>query len=399
MKEKLITEKSGKALSVENPKTPRFYMLPKIHKPNNPGRPVVSSVNSPSSNISQYADFYLQPIVQSLKAYIKDTTDFINKIDGITELPAESILVTMDVRSLYTNIPHREGINAVAKALENIKETQISTRVIIKLLSLILHLNNFSFNGKHYQQTQGCTMGSKCSPSYANLFMGDFEEKFIYPKIKNKSACYYRFIDDIFMIWTGTKEELLRFFQDINLQHQSIKFDYSYSTSEISFLDTVVFKNKLNTLSTKLYTKPTDRSAYLHQKSYHPKSLKDNIPFGQALRVKRICTEVEDLDQALSELKDKFLQRGYKEYAVSEQIEKVKSIERKEILTKKKTKKSSKIHFPVTYNTNLPTIKKAIDKNWNILSINREMSDIFNEKPIISFKRNKNLRELIGQFI
>ena len=158
-----------------------------------------------------------------------------------------------------------------------------------------------------------------------------------------------------------------------------------------------MFKNKLNTLSTKLYTKPTDRPAYLHQKSYHPKSLKDNIPFGQALRVKRICREVEDLDQALSELKGKFLQRGYKEYAVSEQIEKVKSIERKEILTKKKTKKSSKIHFPVPYNTNLPTIKKAIDKNWNILSINREMSDIFNEKPIISFKRNKNLRELIGQ--
>ena len=242
VKEKLITEKSGKALSVENPKTPRFYMLPKIHKPNNPGRPVVNSINSPSSNISQYVDFYLQPIVQSLKAYIKDTTDFINKIDGITELPVESILVTMDVRSLYTNIPHREGINAVAKALENIKGTQISTRVIIKLLSLILHLNNFSFNGKHYQQTQGCTMGSKCSPSYANLFMGDFEEKFIYPKIKNKSACYYRFIDDIFMIWTGTKEELLRFFEDINLQHQSIKFDYSYSTSEISFLDTVVLK-------------------------------------------------------------------------------------------------------------------------------------------------------------
>ena len=99
VKEKLITEKSGKALSVENPKTPRFYMLPKKHKPNNPGRPVVNSINSPSSNISQYVDFYLQPIVQSLKAYIKDTTDFINKIDGITELPAESILVTMEVCS------------------------------------------------------------------------------------------------------------------------------------------------------------------------------------------------------------------------------------------------------------------------------------------------------------
>ena len=78
------------------------------------------------------------------------------------------------------------------------------------------------------------------------------------------------------MIWKGTEEEVLSFFENINRQHKSIKFDYNYSKSEISFLDTVVFTNTLNALSTKLYTKPTDRPAYLHQKSYHPKSLKDN---------------------------------------------------------------------------------------------------------------------------
>ena len=46
--------------------------------------------------------------------------------------------------------------------------------------------------------------------------------------------------------------------------------------------------------------------------SYHRKSLKDNIPFGQAMRIKKICTEEEDLDQALNELKCKFKERGYK---------------------------------------------------------------------------------------
>ena len=84
-------------------------------------------------------------------------------------------------------------------------------------------------------------MGSKCSPPYANLFMGNFEDKLTYPKIENEYACYHRFIDDIFMIWTGTEEEFLSFFEDINRQHKSIKFDYNYSKSEISFLDTVVF--------------------------------------------------------------------------------------------------------------------------------------------------------------
>ena len=181
------------------------------------------------------------------------------------------------------------------------------------------------------------------------------------------------------------RRRILSFFEDINRQHKSIKFDYYYSKSESSFLDT------------KLYTKPTDRPAYLHQKSYHPKSLKGNIQFGQAMRIKNICTKEEDLDQALNELKCKFKERGHKMHTWNQHIYKVKSIDREELLKKKKTKKSSTMHFSVTHNTNLPTIKKSPEKKWNILSLNKEISDAFNEKPIMEYKRNKNLRELIGQ--
>ena len=52
-------------------------------------------------------------------------------------------------------------------------------------------------------------MGTKCAPSYANIFMGWFEEKFIFP---NLSHFYLRFIDDIFLIWNGTKTEFDNFF-------------------------------------------------------------------------------------------------------------------------------------------------------------------------------------------
>ena len=50
-------------------------------------------------------------------------------------------------------------------------------------------------------------MGTKCAPSYANIFMGWFEEKFIFPLLTNLSDFYLRFIDDIFLIWNGTKTE------------------------------------------------------------------------------------------------------------------------------------------------------------------------------------------------
>ena len=102
-------------------------------------------------------------------------------------------------------------------------------------------------------------MGTKCAPIYANLFMSKFEESKIYPLIKDKCKTYLRFIDDIFMIWSGTEEELKQFTQEINSLHDSIKFTVEYSKKEITFLDTTVTINE-SKLLTKLYKKPTDRS-------------------------------------------------------------------------------------------------------------------------------------------
>ena len=48
-REDLLPEKAAKALKVTNPNTARFYMLPKIHKPNNPGHPIISAINNPTS--------------------------------------------------------------------------------------------------------------------------------------------------------------------------------------------------------------------------------------------------------------------------------------------------------------------------------------------------------------
>ena len=132
-------------------------------------------------------DYHLKPEVTKLKSHTTDSTDTINKLSIIQDQVSENdILVTMDVRSLYTNIPNEEGIQTVRNAL-NASATRLPTRIITTLLFLILTLNNFLFNGIHYLQRMGCTMGTKCAPSYANLFMGMFEELYIYPRLLNKS--------------------------------------------------------------------------------------------------------------------------------------------------------------------------------------------------------------------
>ena len=80
-------------------------------------------------------------------------------------------------------------------------------------------------------------MGTKCAPTYASLFMGLFEETHLIPKIKDLILLYIRYIDDIFFLWKGTEEELLKFLESVNDIHPTIKFDFAYSRSEITFLD------------------------------------------------------------------------------------------------------------------------------------------------------------------
>ena len=68
-------------------------------------------------------------------------------------------------------------------------------------------------------------MGTICAPAYANIFMANFELKYIYPCIKDKTKMFLRFIDDLFMLWTVSGQELLDFMSDLNKKHPSIKFE------------------------------------------------------------------------------------------------------------------------------------------------------------------------------
>ena len=181
--DKRITENIAKGLQVQQPETPKFCTRPKIHKTGNPGHPVVSSVNCHTNTISKYVDFHLQPVVKNISSYVRDTTDSLQKLDKVKIVPNDCLLVTLDMKSVYTNIPNNEGIKAVREAYDNHPSKTVATKVIITFLSLILTLNNFVFNSINYLQIMGCAMGTICAPAYANIFMAQFEKQYIYPYI------------------------------------------------------------------------------------------------------------------------------------------------------------------------------------------------------------------------
>ncbi|XP_062596387.1 uncharacterized protein LOC134257802 [Saccostrea cucullata] len=118
-------------------RTGQFYLLPKIQKEGMPGPPIVSAIGHPTEKISEFIDLHLRPHVESLPSYLKDTTDYINKTPS-TGLPDHTLLVTMDVTSLYTNIPHDEGIDACREVWDSRSIQVPSTESLAKLLEHVL---------------------------------------------------------------------------------------------------------------------------------------------------------------------------------------------------------------------------------------------------------------------
>ena len=297
-----ISDKTLDYFPVNNPKLGRFYLLPKIYRRLNnvPGRPVISNSSFFTENISSFLNFHLKPLAQNVKCYIQDRNDFLKKIANLPPLPDDLISCTIDVVGLYPNIPHEEGLMAFRRALDTRKDKTISTNSLIELAECVLKNNVFEHDKSVFKQLRGTAIGTEMAPPYAITSM-DSLEKDILSNSLLKPLVWWRYIDDIFMMWEHGEEELQKVLETLNCYHPTIKFTVEYSRAKINFLDVTVMKNG-NQLATDLYIKPTDTHQYLHASSCHVSHCKKSIPFSQALRLNRICSENAIFDERCNEL-------------------------------------------------------------------------------------------------
>ncbi|CAJ0917066.1 unnamed protein product [Ranitomeya imitator] len=193
------------------------------------------------------------------------TGDFLKYIRELQRVPVDTILVTLDVKDLYTSIPHLNGINAVHHSLTIAGFTTNQIDLCVELLTIVLYNNFFLFQDTFYLQKRGTAMDSNVAPPYANTYMTEFETSIIYrhPLFKNVSL-WKRFIDDISCVWGGTLESLQDFFQFLNGAWPGIKFTMSHDSHSINFLDTMVLKDQAGYLTTDLFSKPTDRNTFTY---------------------------------------------------------------------------------------------------------------------------------------
>ena len=390
----LLPKETTEYLKTKNCRTPIFYLLPKIHKKNNPGRPIISQTNGPTEKISAFVDFHLKPLAQKVPSYIRDTADFLSKLQNLSDLPEKYYIVTIDVTALYTSIPTREGILASKHALESRENKEPQTWIILRLIQFILTRNNFRFDKNHYTQIQGTAMGTKMAPNYAVIFMDYIERK--YPDLCTlQPTVWWRYIDDIFMIWPHSREDLDSFINGLNSFHDTIKFTADISETQGHYLDVFLYRDSDGQLQTTIYTKPTDAHQYLSYNSCHPTHQKKSIPWGQALRLRRICSTVEEYNKHSSELLKNLLDRGYPTKIVEEAIKNARSISREQLIQPKEKQEKTMIPFVVTFNPRNPPIKSILMNNKHILQNAPNLQHLANKNITVAYRKARSLRDIL----
>ena len=99
----------------------------------------------------------------------------------------------------------------------------------------------------------------------------------------------------------------------------------------------------------------------------------------------------------MQKLKERLVNQGYNKKSIDQQFSKVNTTDRNELLKEKAHDKETqnKTLLVLTYNRFLPNISNIVRKHWNIPNISRTLQGLFQEEPITTFERNRNLKELI----
>lgn len=396
-KKKFINAKQQKYLIGDGqPRERRFYILPKIHKDPDkwtvpfqvpPGRPIVSDCNSETYFTAEYLDFYLNPLSLRHPAYIKDTYHFLDIIRNLT-LPSEFYFFSMDVDALYTNIPIQEGIACVSRIFAKYPDPARPDEELLKLLEINLTRNDFVFDGQFYLQIKGTAMGKKFAPAYANIFMASWEGEAL-AKCEKQPAYYFRYLDDIWGIWTGSEAEFDQFVKTLNSHNQSIKLKSVLQQQTIDFLDTTIYKGpdfiRTQKLEVKVFFKTTDTHALLHKKSFHPQHTFRGIVKSQLLRFKRICTRDEDFREAVGILFKALRGRGYSRPFLKRCFNSFED--------RKTSVRGDLIPLVTTYSSSNKSLTWKFRNNFDLILGEPHLLE--NSVVISAYKRNKNLADFL----
>lgn len=349
-----INDQLYRKLIPVRPVIPRFYGAPKIHKPDIPLRPIVSTIGSATQKLERYLAGILRSITLSSQHTIRNTKEAVERLKSINILE-NTTMCSFDVVSLFTSIPLPRLIPALQSALENDdswKElTSLDTTDIIILTSLCLNNAYFTFRHQTYKQKWGIPMGSALAPVLSEVFLQYIENNIFKQDFKDLQL-YMRYVDDCLIIWNGTEDKLRSFLNTFNQQDPDIKFTIELENNHsLPFLDVLITKRETR-FDLSVYRKPTHSDRYLRYDSYNHPIIKNSVVYSLVDRAFIVCSSDLELKAELDHIKDVLIGNGYPQQVID------KVISRRKISTKTKSSPKTEEDKPFL---SLPYIKGITD--------------------------------------
>ena len=199
-------------------------------------------------------------------------------------------LVSFDVKSLFTNVPIDEAIQATSRAVGKMNEEQLPLPRddYVALIRLCVEFGPFEFMGQEYEQIQGLAMGSPLSAVMAQLFMEALEADHL-RRLVGRNVVWYRYVDDVLAV-LPVRTDVQDLLQRLNTVHPTIKFTVEEERDDqLPFLDTIIHRRSDNPLFS-VYRKPTNKDDFIHFFSAHNRKTKEGVVIGFFLRALRVCS-------------------------------------------------------------------------------------------------------------
>ncbi|XP_062713214.1 uncharacterized protein LOC134290171 [Aedes albopictus] len=191
----LVDNYTARELSRYDSVCPRIYGQPKAHKQDVPLRPVIPNMTAPTYMLSKFVARILQESLVS-KYNTASSFTFCQEIQQI-KLPEGYVIVSLDVVSLFTNVPRELVRKSIIDRWSEIN-TEINLDLFIEIVDLCMDSSYFRFEGKYFKQIFSTAMGSSLSPILADIALDSVIDKAI-STLPFQIPVLKKYVDDIFI--------------------------------------------------------------------------------------------------------------------------------------------------------------------------------------------------------
>jgi hypothetical protein len=188
--------------------------------------------------------------------------------------------------------------------------------------------------GQYYRQIQGGAMGTNCLPQVAQLYLAVKWEGPIRRRLGDAfPALYQRFIDDGFVVFNGSRAELLEFIACLENELPNISITYSFSQVQVEFMDLIVFKSGPpgvdgQTLRVRTHQKPLNRYLYIPWHSFHHPGMFRSFIHAELIRYVITNSDVVWYDCMVHKFTHRLRERGYPLHSIQAIVSKVSFADR-----------------------------------------------------------------------